>query len=287
MLNLWALVNKSIRFLTSTSLYLALNGSLVVIFGFLLYEHPIVPEIVFAAFLVTFSVYGLNKVTDRVEDSVNSSDRTRIAPACYLISSFAAVLLVIAIGASKRLDVLLILLIPLIAGLTYSFRVFKILPRTKEILGVKSFVVALSWAITGALLPDAVQHTTIERVILVFSYIFIELLVNTLICDSLDIKGDKISGVTTIPMAFGKRKTQVSLAAVNTSLGLWIIYCAFRGLFVPFMPGLIFGFLYNYFLILLFINGYHSRIQAEVLVDGEWIPIVGLFSASRFLRAAI
>ena len=60
---------KIIKFMTSTSLFLSLYASLVVIFSFLVYGHSIAPEIVLAAFLVTFSIYSLNKATDKIEDA--------------------------------------------------------------------------------------------------------------------------------------------------------------------------------------------------------------------------
>ena len=45
-------------------------------FGFLLYNSTIVPSLLLAAFLVTFGVYGLNKVTDKAEDSINKPEWT-------------------------------------------------------------------------------------------------------------------------------------------------------------------------------------------------------------------
>ena len=61
----------AIKFITSTSLLLALNGVMVVVFGFFLDSIRMVPPLLLAAFLVTFAVYGLNKVTDKAEDSIN------------------------------------------------------------------------------------------------------------------------------------------------------------------------------------------------------------------------
>ncbi len=270
---------KVLELSTSTSLFLSLNSALVVVFGFSIYGHPIAPEIVLAAFLVTFSVYGLNKVTDKVEDSVNRPATASRSSRYYLISSIVAMLICLSIGALDGLKVFLVLLAPFIIGLIYSVRLVKTLPRLKEIVGVKSFVVALSWAITGALLPDAFQYATFEKLIFVFTYIFVQLLVNTIIFDYLDMRGDKVSGVTTIPMVLGKRRTRIFLTGINTLLAFLIIYCILRSIFIQFVPVFLFGFLYDYFIIWIFTSGDHRRFHAELFVDGEWLPIVGLIKA--------
>ncbi len=282
-MKIWVMLSKSLGCLTSTSLFLAFNGALVTVFSFFLYGQPVVPDIVLAAFLLTFSVYGLNKTTDRVEDSVNSPHRASMAPRYYLVSSVAAMLGCLAIGALNGPRVFLILLIPLIVGLVYSVRVTKIMPRIKEIVGLKSFVVALSWALTGALLPSAFQDVPLEKIVLVFAYVFVQLLVNTVIFDSFDVKGDKVSGVTTIPMVLGRHRTKILLAAANTTLILWVAYCISTGLFVSFMPALVFGVLYSYLMIEFLTSRHHHRLSAELFLDGQWIPIVGLFFALQFL----
>ncbi len=282
-MKIWVMLSKLLGHLTSTSLFLAFNGALVVVFSFFMYEQPVVPEIVLAAFLLTFSVYGLNKTTDRVEDSVNSPHRASMVPRYYLVYSVAAMLGCLAIGALNGLRVFLILLIPLTVGLVYSIKVTKTLPRIKEIVGLKSFVVALSWALTGALLPDAFQSVALEKVLLVFAYVFVHLLVNTVIFDSLDVKGDKVSGVTTVPMVLGIRRTKILLATANTTLIFWIVYCISTGLFVSFMPALIFGVLYSYLMIEFLASRQRHRLRAELFLDGQWIPIVGLFFAIQFL----
>src|SRR6202142_321288 len=97
--------NKIVKFMTSTSLFLSLDASLVVIFSFLVYGHSIAPEIVLAAFLVTFSIYSLNKATDKIEDAINSPNIKSRSRAYYMIASVSAMIACFSIGVLDGLNV--------------------------------------------------------------------------------------------------------------------------------------------------------------------------------------
>ena len=270
--------SKIFKFMTSTSLFLSLNASLVVIFSFLVYGRSIVPEIVLAAFLATFSIYSLNKATDKVEDAVNSPDIASKSRLYYLTASFSSMIACFSIGALEGLKVLLVLTMPFVIGLVYSVRVVKTLPRLKELTGVKTFSVALSWAVTGALLPYALGIVEFQRVIFVFGFIFIQVLIKEVIFDSLDMKGDKVSGVTTIPMVLGKRKTKFFLVVINTFSGIVVMFSILSGLIIQFVSLSIFGILFSFLIIWFFVGNDHKRFYGEP-AEGKWIPIAGFIKA--------
>ncbi len=270
---------KIIKFMTSTSLFLSLYASLVVIFSFLVYGHSIAPEIVLAAFLVTFSIYSLNKATDKVEDAVNSPNIESRSRSYYVTASVSAMIACLSIGLLDGLKVLLVLSMPFVIGLVYSVRVAKTLPRLKEITGVKSLSVALSWAVTGAFLPYALGTVEFQKVIFVFAFIFIQVLVKEVIFDSLDMRGDKVSGVTTIPMVLGKRRTKFFLVVINTFSGLLVMFSILSGLIIQFVSLSIFGILFSFLIIWLFVGNDHKRFHGEPVVEGKWIPLAGLIKA--------
>jgi 4-hydroxybenzoate polyprenyltransferase len=83
---------RALKFLTSTSLFLSLNAALVVIFSYFLYGMEISPVIVLTAFLSTFSVYGLNKATDKAEDSINRPETASRSSGCYLAASIVTLI---------------------------------------------------------------------------------------------------------------------------------------------------------------------------------------------------
>jgi 4-hydroxybenzoate polyprenyltransferase len=265
---------KALRFLVSTSLLLALNGVMVVVFGFFLDSATIVPSLLFAAFLVTFAVYGLNKFTDKTEDSINQPETLPRAPGYYLVFSIVSMIVGFLIGLSESILAFFVLCAPVMLGVIYSVRISKSIPRLKEIVGIKSLVVAISWALTGCLLPDSFYTVKIQVVVVVFVYIFIRVFVGTVLFDVLDTKGDLASGVETIPIRLGRNKTKKLLILLN-SLGMLLpIYCVATGMLIRFVPALLFGVLYGYLAIWFFFRNNCKRFTAGLMLDGEWIPIV-------------
>jgi 4-hydroxybenzoate polyprenyltransferase len=255
---------------------------LVVVFASELYGCEISFKLLLASFLVTFSVYSLNIVTDKKEDSLNKPEKAPQKTSYILTLSIIAMLVSLAIGITSGLFTLLILSAPLIVGLVYSVRFSHALPRLKEVVGVKSLAVAFSWAITGAFLPVTLQPITVSKEVLVilFSYIFAQMLVNTIIFDMLDMRGDLALGITTVPVALGNIRTKQVLLVINGLLFVWIVYCLHSGVFAKFMPVLVFGVIYQLGEILLFFGKKAKRLHAELIVDGKWVPLVMLIKAT-------
>jgi len=273
---------KALKLTMSNSVFLALNGALVVVFACFLYGTEISFKLVLAAFLATFSVYCLNMVTDKKEDAINKSETAPKKTHYYVVASAAAMFVSMAIGISISFSALLILAAPLLIGCAYSIQITKSIPRLKEVVGVKSVVVALSWALTGALLPITIQSIPEYKEVLVFFYLFAQILVNTIIFDALDIKGDLVSGITTVPIALGLKNTKKLLLIINGSLVIWLLCCLLTGVFVNLISTLVFGVVYEYGLIWYFLRRDRPRFHAELMVDGEWLPLVILMR--MFLR---
>jgi 4-hydroxybenzoate polyprenyltransferase len=268
------LLAKVLKLTLSNSIFLALNGTLVFVFASLLYEIPVSLTLAIAAFLITYSVYSLNMATDTKEDTINQTTAAPNKTLFYLVPSIICLILSIAIGAFSGFMVLLILLAPLIIGVSYSVKINKSVPRLKEVLGVKSIIVALSWAITGALLPGTMQSVAVFKEIMVFFYIFIQILVNTIIFDALDTRGDRESGILTIPLALGLKNTKKLLLGFNGILVIWFICCLITGVFTEYLLTLGIGIVYEVLLIWYFFKAARPRLQAAIIVDGEWLPLV-------------
>jgi 4-hydroxybenzoate polyprenyltransferase len=269
------LLKRITRLLTSSSLLLALDGPLIVLFGYLLYGTPINWVIIAAAFLAVFSVYNLNKATDRVEDSINRPQQNTKPAAWYVIPSTVTMILSLWLGLSVSLSSFIILLLPFVVGFFYSVKLRSRVPRLKEIIGAKSVMVAFTWSLCGALLPLCSTTEGTAPVLLVFTYIFLQVTVNTILFDTLDVKGDGYSGLKTVPIALGKVKTKWLLIAINSVLLAWLALCGLEGFFITYLPALGFGIFYGYVLIWHFLReNKGNRLCAEFLVDGQWLPIV-------------
>jgi 4-hydroxybenzoate polyprenyltransferase len=269
-------VLEVLRLVTSTSVFLAVNAQMVAAFSSLLYGVEVKPVILLIAFLATFSVYNMNKATDRAEDSVNRPETASRGTRFFLVPSIAAAALCLSLSASVGATTLLVIAATFAASIAYSVKLLPSIPRLKEVVGVKSVLVALSWGFTGALLPASAQQVDPVKIVLTFAYIFIQLLVNTVLCDVCDVEGDVSSGVRTMPVVLGLGRTRSLLLVVNSLMLPWLALCAARGLFLDYLPALSFGLLYGYLIIWVFARGKRGRLLVELAVDGEWIPLVAL-----------
>jgi 4-hydroxybenzoate polyprenyltransferase len=261
--------------ITSTPLLLSLNGSMVAVFSFHLFGLKAPSILLLATFLVTLSTYSLNKVTDKTEDSINLPKSTKLVNYSLFIS-LVSMATGLTIGWLYGFLSFIVLLAPLAIGLIYSIKPAKSIPRLKAVLGGKSIAVAISWALTGSLLPATVNLVDLEKIIMVFFYIFIRIFVGTVLCDVPDQRGDLASSIKTIPISLGREKTKKLLTIINSLAIVWIIYNAAKGVFIQFIPVTIFGALYGYLTIWYFFKDKCNWFRAKLMLDGEWIPLVTL-----------
>ncbi len=269
-------LSSLLELLTSTSIFLALNASIVAAFSSLLYSLEVRPIILFIAFLATFSVYNMNRATDRREDSINRPQAASRNILFFLVPSMIASALCLLLSASVGAQALTVVVASFAASILYSFKLSPSVPRLKEIVGLKSVLVAFSWGFTGALLPASGQAVDNSKIALAFTYIFIQILVNTILCDIRDMDGDMASGVNTLPISLGLAATRRLLLTANTLLFPWLLYCITQGLFQEYIPSLFFGVGYGYLIIWLFSEKGRDRLLVELAVDGEWMPLVAL-----------
>lgn len=259
----------------STSLFLAINGSFKVFFSGLMYDI-FSYNMVIITFLATFSTYGLNKLTDIKEDSINTPERAKIIKKIELvfkISVALALILSLALGFFESVFTLPILLFPLLLGILYSVRLSRNLPRLKDITGVKNITIALSWAVGTAFLPIIyLSEEKFVLILLIFSLFFLKSYINSIIFDVRDIEGDRLCGVKTLPVSLGRKNTKILLLILNSILFLGLII--FRCYFLKYFDILFFSIAYGYLYIIFFCRaGAKPGKSLDLLVDGEFILI--------------
>jgi 4-hydroxybenzoate polyprenyltransferase len=265
---------NNLKIITSTSIFISINALFVVMLSFRLYEVDANLVIYVIAFLITLSIYNLNKVTDKNEDLINKPNLNLIKTSYLKIIAIVSMILSIILSASFGIKSFLIVTLPLILGIFYNCKFFPSKPRLKEIVGVKSLVVAFSWAFTGSLLPSIIESIVVKKIIFNFTYIFILIFINTVLFDILDIEGDKECGITTIPISFGLKKTYYLLNIINCLLIPFLIYCLIEKQFINYKYALIWGFFYNILIIFIFSKNIKRGLLAELMIDGEWIPLI-------------
>lgn len=158
-------------------------------------------------------------------------------------------------------------------GAFYSIKISNF--RLKDIVGIKNITIALSWAVIGTFLPLAVSFHSFILISLIFYFFFIRVFIGSIVFDVRDIEGDRISGVRTIPVAFGEHKTKIFLLILNSTLIPWLAFSYLAGFFHKYTVVLIFAIAYGYWHIMYFCKeGTKIGKSLDLLVDGEWIPIV-------------
>jgi len=119
---------------------------------------------------------------------------------------------------------------------------------------------------------------------LIFYFFFLKSFINAVLFDIRDIEGDGMSGVRTIPVVFGRQKTKNLLLILNSTLILWLAFSYLAGLFHQYLFVLIFAIVYGYGYILHFCKeGIKIGKSLDLLVDGEWIPVVILCLVMQFV----
>lgn len=262
----------------ASSIFLSVSGVLMLYFSFTILELTPNPFLLAAMFFVIYSVYSLNRVTDQEEDAVNMPERSALVQGnekILLILASVAYIVALFLGWLASPFAALILLVPIVLGIAYSKDIFSIfgIPRLKDILFVKSFVVALSWAACGALLP-ALYLESLTKLWFLFPFVFIKMFINTVLFDVRDVDGDTLNGVNTVPVVIGVSWTKRLLLTLQTLLTVWT--ALFLDLFNDYSLILIASMVYGYLYILYFCTeNTRNKTLIDILVDGEWI-IMGL-----------
>ena len=262
----------------ASSIFLSVSGVFMLYFSFTILELTPNPFLLSAMFFVIYSVYSLNRVTDQEEDAVNMPERSALVQGnekILLILASVAYIVALFLGWLASPFAALILLVPIVLGIAYSKDIFSIfgIPRLKDILFVKSFVVALSWAACGALLP-ALYLESLTKLWFLFPFVFIKMFINTVLFDVRDVNGDTLNGVNTVPVVIGVSWTKRLLLTLQSLLTVWT--ALFLDLFNDYSLILIASMIYGYLYILYFCTeSTRNKTLIDILVDGEWI-IMGL-----------
>ncbi|MCE8427197.1 MAG: UbiA family prenyltransferase [Candidatus Methanoperedens sp.] len=261
----------------STSLFLATGGFFKVIFSGLLY-NTFASYNAIITFLITFGVYGLNKLTDIKEDAINTPERANIIGKIQSkFKFFVAIsfILSLLLGFIENILTLPVLIFPLFLGTLYSVKLSNNLPRLKDITGVKNLTIALSWAVVTAFLPVIfISEKKIILILLIFWFFFLKSYINSILFDVRDIQGDIINKVRTVPVFLGITRTKNLLLALNSIYIPWLIFSYSQGFFRRYLFIFFFAIAYGYWYILYFCKE-RKKIgkSLDLLVDGEFIGI--------------
>jgi 4-hydroxybenzoate polyprenyltransferase len=223
-------VQTLLDFLVFSSLFLALECIAMAYVSCYIQQLPFSMECLIIPFLIAFAIYNLNRKTDEDEDAINRQDRysftKKYERSLYGIS-LAGIGISLVLSALHNIAAVLVTLIPFICGTLYSVRWLPPgLPyrRLKEIPFVKNIMVGFAWSFFLGLLPVALNNSSpdIRTVIMCLLFFFWGIMAST-IPDIRDRIGDEKTGVRTIPVIYGEKKTKGILTLMNLAFTLPIL----------------------------------------------------------------
>ncbi len=263
-------------FLSVSSIFVGATGFFQTFIGYILLGGPPSLPMCIAAFLITFSTYSLNKLTDMAEDSINMPERVKFIRdrrQLILLTSLGAYLLSIPLAFSVTPKALPILFVPLLANLLYSSRLLPGIPRMKDIPVMKNVFVATSWAMVCTLLPS-VDISNVPRMtaLAVLYFMFVKVFINTILYDIRDVDGDRASGVKTIPVLLGTKKTTMIQLAINSTI-LFILALLNNHAKLLVMGMMLYGYIF-----IIYFRHRQNPLLLDAFEDGEWMIFSAVYS---------
>ncbi|MFC7250156.1 UbiA family prenyltransferase [Halomicroarcula sp. GCM10025324] len=212
---LYDLGKSALNLFLYTSAYLALVAVAEVVIVTELLSLPLTAAPAVAG-LLTFAVYGNDRISDLETDAVSAPRRTAYV---RRYKDILYVLAALSYGLAVALAVLggpLAFALSLLPGAIWLLYAQDWLPsigtnvrRLKEVAVLSSALVAGAWALVIVFLPLAFAGASLTPAAgIVFLFFFLATFVNTEIPNVRDMEGDRQIGVDTLPTLFGVRRTR-------------------------------------------------------------------------------
>jgi len=249
----------------------------------ILIKLPVSKIITIIPFVACEIIYSFNRYKERFHDDSGIRNSGLLKRKKFFIPFFIFLSLLF-IGYLiwfKNLLLLIFSCVITIMGVFYSIFIKKL---TKLIPGIKNFFVAFCWA-SITILPFTFYNNLLLSyfsALIIFSFVFISVLLFEIFLDFRDIKEDKKRSLITFPIVLKKS----SLAFLLLFINFFSIIPIFLGFYFNFLPKTVSILLLSFFYNLIFITIIAGKINVgkkffEPLVDcGKilWIIEVIFFS---------
>lgn len=258
-----------ISFLSVSSLFIGGHGFFKTYIAYvLLGMHPDL-MVCSISFLITFSIYSLDKIADMDKDTINMPQRMSFLRGrrnLIFYLAIASYILAIVLALSDNPMIIPVIFIPFIANAFYATKIHRDIPRLKDIPFVKNIVVALAWAMVTTLLPALHMANPVNATVaLVMGFMVVKTLVDNVLYDVRDIKGDRENGVRTMAVILGKRNTAIMLLAINSTLLPMALFADASVRPIMLLLAL-YGFAYT-----LYFSERRNPLALDFFVEGEWM----------------
>jgi len=246
--------------------------------------EPLPPLI---TFLVIYSIYSLDRVTELDADSLTHPERASFSQRhAGLIrgSAVAAYVLALVLAGRQGAWSVAVTLLPLAALLLYSF---PLLPRAvarrvgfsrlKEVFVLKNVWVAGTLAATPVLLVGVFHGAVSEGtpLLAIGAFLLGRWAVNVILFDVRDEAGDRANGLRTLPVVLGRARTLRLLHGLNALLALLAVAVPLLGLAPPCFALLGVSCLYAWAYLRQVERTKDIHFLCDVVSDGELLVLAG------------
>lgn len=270
-------INKYFELLKNEFIYgghlLSLGAASIVFTAAMMLDVDITWDFLLISYLIVYIAYSFNRLLEFKSDFLTNPLRTEhiggyitVLPYIIMFSFLAILSLMAKFGNFNSL----IFVLFMVAGSLLYTTFFKDL--TKNIVGFKSFYVSFFWALLVLLFALYYNIVIMFPVCLVFSFVFLRLIVNTVFFDIKDIDSDKLHNLRTLPVYLGKKKVLLLIHVLNGVSFLPVIIGAARG-FLPFssLSLLLFYFYTVYYVESVENDSINLQKLSYAMVDGEYV----------------
>lgn len=257
---------------------LSLGAVGIVLTSAVLLRLSLMLDFLVISYLIFYFIYAYNRFRELRDDFLTNSYRVRhiekyieYLPIVLCLSLFVILLI---LSKSGNIPSLFLALLMIFSGILYTEYFKKV---TKKVVGFKSVYVSFVWALLPVLLVSYDNLPLDFPLILVFLFIFLRFIVNTVFFDIKDIESDSFNGLKTLPIFLGEKNILSFLKIINLLSFFPLMYGCYKGFFPLIAVSLTVFFFYSVCYFEIF-KKKQANIQklSFIMVDGEYIlwPIV-------------
>ncbi|MDP3013849.1 MAG: UbiA family prenyltransferase [Candidatus Subteraquimicrobiales bacterium] len=253
---------------------LALGASGIAFTSAILLNVKATWDILLVSYLIVYAIYSYNRFKEFKKDFLTNLFRSqhiekyiKYVPVAIAIYLLITVLILLFFGNFKSIFLVFLMIL---LGFLYTDYYKKF---TKKIIGLKSFYVAFVWSLISFFVVFHYNSTSnYFIIILIFSFIFLRWLLNTIFFDIKDIESDEKEKLKTIPVVFGKGKTLFYLHVLNLISLVPIIIGVYKHSIPLFSLSLVVFYFYSlYYLFAVKNNSADIQKLSYIMVDGEYV----------------
>jgi 4-hydroxybenzoate polyprenyltransferase len=232
-----------LRYFFRNKLHLSILSAFGAVSWSLYFDIPVNRWAILSVFLLTFSIYQYNRLTDDIEDAVNDPESLisavrndiLITYVIFYLCSIVSLAIAFPFGQSAVMATIFIIVV----GYLYNQRTFPAFlsrrlngaRRLKDIYIVKNLTPPLDWATAIIFLPLFFAGRSLSlKAWICWGYVFVCAFFIEVMWDMRDRRGDLLSGIKTIGNSFSFLQTKLFLITTSIVTGVILFYFTFMNI---------------------------------------------------------